>query len=68
MEKYINSIFEKQTEQLMKDLVLSYARENGEDTSNIDKIIAEEEEFCTLDPWDCPRYSRGQIRNILNKL
>jgi len=68
MEKYIESIFEKQTEQLMKDLIFSYAKENGEDISNIDKIVADQEEFCTVDPWDCLRYSRGQIREMLNKL
>lgn len=68
MEKYINSIFEKQSEQPIKELILSYARESGEDISKIDKIIAEEEEFCTVDHWDCLRYSRGQIKEMLNKL
>lgn len=68
MENYINSIFEKQSEQPIKDLIYSYCKETGEDISNIDKLIKAEEEFCTRDPWDCIRYNRGQIRNILKNL
>jgi len=68
MENYINSIFEKQSEQDIKELIYSYCKENGLDSSEIDKLIKKEEEFCTRDAWDGLRYSRGQIRDILTQL
>jgi len=68
MEKYINNIFTRQTESLLKDLIHSYASENGLDGSNIENLIKEQEQYCTTDPWGCLRYNRNQIRNILIQL
>jgi hypothetical protein len=67
-ERYVNSIFEKQSERDMKDLIHSYATENGLSTQNIDSLIAGEQEYCFHDPYGGLRYSRGQIINILKQL
>jgi len=67
MEKYINSIFEKQSEQNIKDLIYSYCKENGLDSTGLEEILKNEEELCYRDSWNCLRYSRGQIKDILNQ-
>ena len=67
MENYINSIFEKQSEQDIKTLIQSYCTENGLDSTGLDEILKNEEEFCSLDNWGGLRYSRGQIKDMLNQ-
>lgn len=68
MESYINSIFEKQSEQSMHELLTSFARENGHEVNKVDTAIEQEQENCSQDLWGGLRYSRGQIKNMLQQI
>lgn len=68
MENYINSIFEKQSETEIKTLIQSYGREQGLNTERAEQLLKEEEEFCATDNWGGLRYSRAQIKRILEQI
>jgi hypothetical protein len=68
MEKDINNIFERQTENEMKDLLLTFCRENGHDTNKIDGAMEKVKDLVIMDHWDCPRYNRESIGIMLNEI
>ena len=67
-EKYINNIFERQSETEIKDLLYNLCNENGGNIHEIDEAINKAQEFKTIDFWGCDRYNRAGIKIMLNHL
>lgn len=68
LDKYVNNIFERQTEQEIKDQLYNFCNENGGDIHEIDEAINKAQEFKTVDFWGGDRYNREGIKIMLNHL
>ena len=65
LEKYTESIFNRQSENEIENLLYSFCCENGYSGLTINEAINVGKEYSTIDHWGCIRYNRKGINKML---